>query len=109
MRVDLLERHGALNVTAEVHDLFANGRDERMRDVLLGEVVAADSEDKRRCLGRLGDAEDRAGEELAVRLGRCPTLQLARSSGESLPSSDTDPDLVDSRRQKLSRVSSGHT
>lgn len=56
--------------------------------MLLGKVVAADSENERRRFRRLGNTKDRAGQELAVRLGRRSAFKLACRSGESLLASD---------------------
>jgi len=55
-----------------------------MRRVLLGEIIARDSEDEVGRLGRAGHAEHGAREEDTVRLGRGKALELAGGSGVDL-------------------------
>ena len=81
---DSLERHGALDVASEVHDLLADGGDEGVRGVFLGKVVARNGEDEVGRLCRSGHAEHRAGEEDPVRLGCGEALELTSRGGVDL-------------------------
>lgn len=99
--MDTLERHGALDVAAEVHDLLADGGDEGVRGVFLGKVVARDGKDELGRLGRAGHAEHRAREEHAVRLGRGEALELASCGGVDLRSAIRLPSHMHTPRTVL--------
>lgn len=83
-RGDSLESHSSLDITTQVHHLPRNGRDERMRRVLLGKVVSRDGQDDVPALCGFRDAKDGTTEEDTVFTRRCEAFKFARGGWEDL-------------------------